>query len=140
MKTKIAGLLLLLTLASASHGAAPAKKAQPLPDLVVGKLTAVQHKTKKKTVVVNYQIKNLGAPTAAKTTLKLQVINGEGKVVATKTVGEIDPGSVGGTETFTLNKTGNYTVRATADYNNLLRETDESNNDRFVQFSIGVKL
>jgi subtilase family serine protease len=111
-----------------------------LPDLVIAKVAVTPHQTKPKTVTVVYQVENQGGKAAGQHGVKLQVIDVKGKVVATKTVDKLDLGASSGQAVFTVKDNGRYTIKAIADYNNQVRESNETNNSRTVAFGIGIKI
>ncbi|MDD5382517.1 MAG: CARDB domain-containing protein, partial [Candidatus Margulisbacteria bacterium] len=94
------------------------------------------HPKKAKQIEVSYEIKNQGGDLLDKSNIKLQVINAQGKVVDSKVVDKTDAG----TASFTIANAGKYQIKATADYNDQIRESNESNNSRTVSFSFGVKI
>jgi subtilase family serine protease len=112
----------------------------PLPDLVVSKLQAKPHPKKAKNVVVTFEIKNQGGSLADNPDVKLEIINDAGQVIDSRTVENFTPGAKAGSCVFTVDDTQKYQVKATADYHNYVRESDETNNNRQLTFSIGRKI
>ncbi|MFA6549433.1 MAG: CARDB domain-containing protein [Candidatus Margulisiibacteriota bacterium] len=109
----------------------------PLPDLVVSKLQVKPYPKKAKNVVVMFEIKNQGGDLADNPNVKIEIMNDAGQVVDSRTIENFTPGAKAGSCVFTIDDTKKYQVKATADYNNYVRESDENNNNRQLTFSIG---
>jgi|GEM_PF-6935013 len=110
------------------------------PDLVVSDLKVIPAKIQPNKVIVVYQLKNIGVSNNQKTNVQLQLLDEQGNVIDTRTVNQIDLGAPKGSATFSVRDKKRYTIKATADYNNFIRETDETNNSRNLSFGVGIKL
>jgi len=107
----------------------------PLPDLIVKKVTIKRPADKKSAkVTVVYIIFNQGKSPCPASATKLTSQNGS----VIKQVPPLKPGeSLTTTLDYDLAKTGNHWVKVSADYNNRIKESNDSNNDNTIRFSIG---
>jgi subtilase family serine protease len=120
-------------------------KTETKPDLVVTQIKVDANSTAaKNNVKVKYEIKNQGKGTAAPSTAQVKLLSADGKEMAQSTqhsIPSIAPGQCYTTElTYTMNKKGEFKVKAVTDYNNKLNESNENNNHNTVGVSLSFGL
>ncbi len=142
MKKIVAFLTILILAADLAAASSTAIKKKGRADLTVSALRVskkmpLRGKTR---VRVKYSIKNRGDIASPASLTRIQLSGQEIRSLEQKTP-PLKPG-----ETFTttidydLAREGNYLIRVSADYNNIIPENDEMNNDNNIRLSIGRKL
>lgn len=95
-------------------------------------------------VKIVYTIKNQGTHPSDPSVTSIKILSEEGKEMS-KSIKKDIP-SIAPNETYTavvscpLRTKGKYIIKATADYNNMIMESNETNNSNSLRFSIGFKL
>lgn len=118
--------------------------AKHAPDLVVKEIkmdsSTVEAGQKVKIV---YTIKNQGAHPSDPSVTYIKILSKDGKDTGQsmkKEIPALAPGAFYTTEVnYSLKQKGNYMIQATADYNDKIREANETNNYNTLKFSVGVK-
>jgi len=125
---------LLLPMISVCH-AKDLSSCKSGPDLVITKMAARKSADGTK-VMVTYTLKNKGNAKAGVSRSKLEVSDKKGAIY--DSAPSLMPGSsVSRTVEYFVPEKGNFDIKATADYNNLLPEKNEMNNENSVRFSVG---
>lgn len=124
---------MLFIAGTSAYGTSPACKT--LPDLKISKVSVSNPGSNGK-VIVRYTIKNTGTAVAKSSTTKLALTDKKGAIY--DSVPGLTPGSsVSRTVEYVVPEKGRFEINATADYNNIIAEKNEINNQNSVSFSIG---
>ncbi len=119
--------------------------AKHAPDLVV-KDIKVHSSTLEasQTVKIVYTIKNEGIHPSDPSVTSIKILSKDGKDTGQsmkKEIPALAPGAFYTTEVkYSIKQKGNYMIQAIADYNDKIREANETNNYNTLKFSVGIKL
>lgn len=121
------------------------KKPEALPDLAVVQVKAVVPAVKKvKTIKVRYVVQNQGKAAAAASISTVSLFSENGQLAGKVSQINVPPLPAGGSYTaeisYPIVAKGRYSIKAVADYNDRIYESNESNNYNVVKLGVGIKL
>ena len=127
-------LIILMLACSVALSASP-----PMPDLVVTDIKVDNSHIKKDGKIdVIYTIKNNGAAMAKASKVRIESLTTRNSPVIQQNAPSLDPGNVSTNRvTYSVSPGNKYLFKATADYNNMVRESNENNNSNTISFSAG---
>jgi len=133
----VLGLLIISTQSIAANKDGKVLAKQSFPDLVVTNIKIDQEHNK-----IIYSVKNQGRGIADPSVSSVDILNDQKMGKSLKnSIPSLPPGrSYTATINYPVMTKGKYQVKATADYNNFIGESDELNNSNTMSLSIGFKL
>ncbi|MCX5748833.1 MAG: hypothetical protein NTZ10_01115 [Candidatus Saganbacteria bacterium] len=135
MKKTVPACMIAMILISSTALSAP----PPLPDLAVTDIKVDNSHVKKDGKVdVIYTVKNQGKAAAKASKTRVEALTTGNMPVIQQNVPSIDPGNIYANRvTYSVSAGKKYLFKATADYNNTVRESNENNNSNSISFSVG---